>query len=179
MELKQEYLDVLERLGWYVRGGEEDKCVELETYSPAGEYFSICVKKADFVQKVLEQAESFDEDEHVAMRIEARRNGIRNVPSNKELVRDGSAVKRMLQELADGLLAADGKGTKQKPMGKDEFRNWIYENYIVPGDNCTLAPDMLDGILDYAEKLGKEDQREFFETVFPAFSPVDLDRVYY
>ena len=28
-------------------------------------------------------------------------------------------------------------------MDKDEFRQWIYDNYNVPGDNCTLAPAML------------------------------------
>ena len=38
-------------------------------------------------------------------------------------------------------------------MSKDEFRQWIYDNYNVPGDNCTLAPAMLDGILDYAEGI--------------------------
>lgn len=38
-------------------------------------------------------------------------------------------------------------------MDKDEFRQWIYDNYNVPGNNCTLAPAMLDGILDYAENM--------------------------
>lgn len=39
-------------------------------------------------------------------------------------------------------------------MSKAEFRQWIYDNYNVPGNNCTLAPAMLEGILDYAEEMG-------------------------
>lgn len=42
-------------------------------------------------------------------------------------------------------------------MNKDEFRQWIYDNYNVPSNNCTLAPQMLDNILDYAEEItGRE-----------------------
>ena len=46
-------------------------------------------------------------------------------------------------------------------MDKDEFRQWIYDNYNVPGNNCTLAPAMLDGILDYAENMEGEEQYHF------------------
>lgn len=53
-------------------------------------------------------------------------------------------------------------------MSKAEFRQWIYDNYNVPGDNCTLAPAMLNGILDYAEEMGKEEQFEFFCCVLPS-----------
>lgn len=42
-------------------------------------------------------------------------------------------------------------------MSKAEFRQWIYDNYNVPGNNCTLAPAMLDGILDYAEEMGEQE----------------------
>ena len=46
-------------------------------------------------------------------------------------------------------------------MDKDEFRQWIYDNYNVPGNNCTLSPAMLDGILDYAEKCSPASRRAF------------------
>ena len=46
-------------------------------------------------------------------------------------------------------------------MDKYEFKNWIYENYNVPDDNCTMAPSMLDAILDYAEGMESEEQYEF------------------
>lgn len=57
-------------------------------------------------------------------------------------------------------------------MSKDEFRQWIYDNYNVPGNNCTLAPSMLDGILDYAEEIaaaqGQAEQYEFLCRMFPS-----------
>ena len=46
-------------------------------------------------------------------------------------------------------------------MNKDEFRQWIYDNYNVPGDNCTLGPTMLDAILDYAEGMEENEQYRF------------------
>lgn len=58
-------------------------------------------------------------------------------------------------------------------MNKEEFRQWIYDNYNVPGNNCTLAPDMLDGILDYAEEMGEQERFEFFCCVLPSL-PSDI-----
>lgn len=53
-------------------------------------------------------------------------------------------------------------------MDKDDFRQWIYDNYHVPGNNCTLAPSMLDGILDYAEGMEGEAQYNFLCGMFPS-----------
>lgn len=64
-------------------------------------------------------------------------------------------------------------------MNKEEFRQWIYDNYNVPGNNCTLAPTMLDGILDYAEAMEPEEQYNFFCTVFPSFPESVIRRVEY
>lgn len=64
-------------------------------------------------------------------------------------------------------------------MSKEEFREWIYENYNVPGNNCTLAPGMLDGILEYAERLIGEEQYNFFCTVFPSLPESVIRRVDY
>lgn len=54
-------------------------------------------------------------------------------------------------------------------MNKDEFKQWVYCNYNVPGDNCTLAPSMLDAILDYAEGMKDAEQYEFLCNMFPSF----------
>lgn len=66
-------------------------------------------------------------------------------------------------------------------MNKDEFRQWIYDNYHVPADNCTLAHDMLDGILDYAEDIaaaqGQAEQYEFLCRMFPQFPESIIRRV--
>ncbi len=62
-------------------------------------------------------------------------------------------------------------------MSGNEFRQWIYDNYNVPGNNCTLAPSMLDGILEWAESMGPEEQYRFFCTVFPSLPERILRRV--
>lgn len=56
---------------------------------------------------------------------------------------------------------------KEGNMDKEEFRQWIYDNYNVPGNNCTLAPQMLDSILDYAEGMEETQQYEFLCAMFP------------
>lgn len=52
-------------------------------------------------------------------------------------------------------------------MDKEQFRQWIYDNYNVPADNCTMAPSMLDAILDYAEGMGSYEQQSYLHTMFP------------
>jgi len=64
-------------------------------------------------------------------------------------------------------------------MSKEEFREYLYKNYNVPGDNRTLAPDMLDGILDYAERLAGEEQYNFFCAMFPTLPESVIRRIDY
>ena len=52
-------------------------------------------------------------------------------------------------------------------MDQETFRQWIYDNYNVPGDNCTLAPSMLDGILEHAAAMTRDERLAFFKLVFP------------
>lgn len=52
-------------------------------------------------------------------------------------------------------------------MNKKEMKEWIYDNYNVPDNNNTLAPDMLDGILEYATYLEDEERFRFLSYVFP------------
>lgn len=64
-------------------------------------------------------------------------------------------------------------------MDKEEFRQWIYDNYHVPGNNCTLAPAMLDGILDYAEGMEEGEQYLFLCRMFPSLPEVIIRNVSY
>lgn len=64
-------------------------------------------------------------------------------------------------------------------MDKDEFRQWIYDNYHVPGNNCTLAPAMLDGILDYAGNIEGEEQYHFLCGMFHSLPEGVIRRVRY
>lgn len=50
-------------------------------------------------------------------------------------------------------------------MNKSEFRQWFIEHFNV-GNNCSVGPGLLDAILDYAEKLGMNDQRKFLKEMF-------------
>lgn len=101
-ELEQKYIDILEENDWYVCACD-DRIVELEKYSPAGEDFLMCVEVENFPESVREYANDFDVDEHAAMWIEAR-GKVKGVPDSiRELIDDAEAIKEMICELADAL----------------------------------------------------------------------------
>lgn len=103
--MKETYGEILERLGWsYTDDGDGN--IELEKYSPAGEDFIITVGAENFVENVKEYAAHFDQEEHIEMWVEARRNKVAGVPSIKELVKDAEDIDAMLKELAEALFAA-------------------------------------------------------------------------
>ena len=103
LKLDQKYIDALEKLDWQVSSYTDDGRVELETYSPAGEDFLMCVEVEDFPRAVAEYAADFDPDEHIEMWIEARKNGVSGIPGTRELVHDAEDIDKMLQKLADAL----------------------------------------------------------------------------
>lgn len=182
--LEDRYLKVLENYDWRVSSYTDDGRVELQTYSPAGEDFYICVEVENFPEAVAEYAADFDPDEHIEMWLAARHNKVSGVPGTRELVHDAEDIDKMLQELAAALYRADeepapGDDDSPKRMSVDEFRQWIYDNYNVPGDNCTLAPGMLDGILEYAGRMTKEERNAFFRIVFPSLPGDVIRRVDY
>lgn len=104
--MNEKYRDICEELGWYwLNGG--DGYIELEKHSPAGEDFSFTVSEENFVENVKEYAAHFDQEEHIEMWVEARRNKVAGVPSIKELVKDAEDIDAMLKELAEALFAAE------------------------------------------------------------------------
>ena len=105
-KLRKKYIDVLEKLDWSVAGYTGDGRVEIETYSPAGEDFVICVGIKDFPYEVMEYYEHFDVDDHIEMWVEAKQNGVSGVPSIRRLVEDAEAISEMLKTLAGALMAA-------------------------------------------------------------------------
>lgn len=103
-ELEQKYIDILEQNDWGISSYTDDGRVELETYSPAGENFLMCVEVENFPESVREYANDFDADEHTEMWIEAR-GRVAGVPNSiRELIEDAEAIKEMLNELADTLV---------------------------------------------------------------------------
>lgn len=99
------FVEVCEAQDWTVRGTHEDKEVELEKYSPAGEDFSITIDLSDVKESTRSAYDSFDEDDHIEMWIEARKNGVSGVPSTRELVKDADDIKNMLEDLAIAVAA--------------------------------------------------------------------------
>ena len=97
-----------EHRDWSVRIMEEssEKCVEYESWSPAGEDIVFAVHYEDAVdlcRKVRDYAQAFDAEEHVTDLIIAKRNGFTGVPDIKTLVEDADAIQGMLASLADTL----------------------------------------------------------------------------
>lgn len=112
--MREEYLEVLENHDWSVESYTEDGRVELQKYSPAGEDFCICVETENFPDAVAKYAAEFDIDEHIEMWVEARKNGVKGIPSARELVFDAEDINKMLQELASALREAQERIEKEE-----------------------------------------------------------------
>ena len=176
-ELEQKYVDILEARNWSVSSYTDDVRVELEWYSPAGEDFVMCVLVENFPEAVAEYAADFDIDEHIAMWIEAKHNGVSGVPSARELVHDAEDIDKYLQELAAALMAADGIGDlhvafeQLKEKGKIDVTNGIYiyyidlKEYFNTGEKivrCRAANDVERNLILSAGWIGeKEYENEF------------------
>ena len=111
-ELRQEYLDILEKREWSVSGYTDDGRVELEWWSPAGEDFLVCVNVENFPDEILDYSDDFDPDEHIEMWVEARANGRQDVPGARRLAKDAEDIQKELDELAFEL--QDAEITNQK-----------------------------------------------------------------
>ena len=98
-ELRQEYLDILEKREWSVCDYTDDGRVELEWYSPAGEDFIVCVKVENFPDEILDYSDDFDPDEHIEMWVEARANGRQDVPGARRLAKDAEDIQKELDAL--------------------------------------------------------------------------------
>lgn len=96
--------EVAERLGWKV-----DECgngmVGFHNYSPAGEDLSFAVNAEDAAKEIYEYYDGFDIDEHIALWIEARENGVPGVPDTRRLVEDAEDISEMLKELAGAMMS--------------------------------------------------------------------------
>lgn len=98
-ELRQEYLDILEKREWSVSGYTDDGRVELEWWSPAGEDFLVCVDVENFPDEILNYSDDFDPDEHIEMWVEARANGRQDVPGARRLAKDAEDIAKELDAL--------------------------------------------------------------------------------
>lgn len=96
----QKLVEIAEKLDWNVSLSDDQ--IELESYSPAGEDLVFYIENNDHLGKqIFEYADNFDEDEHIEMWLEAKKNGTSGVPSARELVHDAEDIQKMLDELAE------------------------------------------------------------------------------
>lgn len=103
-ELRQEYLDILEKREWSVSSYTDDGRVEIEWYSPAGEDFLVCVNVENFPDEILDYSDDFDPDEHIEMWVEARANGRQDVPGARRLAKDAEDIQKELDDLLETLI---------------------------------------------------------------------------
>ena len=169
MELREEYVDILEEHGWRVSSFTEDGRVEIETETPAGEDFIVCVKVERFPEQVAMYAQDFDVDEHVALWINAKKNRTSNIPPARILVHDAEEIEQMLYSLAEDLYAADypKSGNADKPVldghGTDGNMRLIYicsplrgdieENIRKAEKYCRLAVEKYPDVLPIAPHI--------------------------
>lgn len=51
-------------------------------------------------------------------------------------------------------------------MSREEFKNWMYENYYVGSRDDSIGPDLMDNILSYAGRMSDEDMYHFLCFMF-------------
>lgn len=131
--------------------------IELETYSPEGEDVIVSLTydgtEESFIAAFVEYANWFDAEEHAEMWIECR--GKNGVPESiKDLLEDAEWIKDTLLEVAEALNNLDGESGN---MDREQFYNYILENFSISGD----AGRLIDNILQFVESHYTEENEQY------------------
>lgn len=126
----EELQKYIEGKGWVISdcSFNEDIDWEISKHSPAGEDFCFNIQCSnaveDAINAIAEYTNSFDEEEHIKMRLNAKDidNNRLNVPSITELVEDAKNIKQMLTELSEGL-------ESEPELDKEDFEPDICDGY--------------------------------------------------
>ena len=157
-ELNAGYKAICESHNWAISECDGER-IELSKHSPAGEDFIFTADIENFVESVNEYAADFDIDEHVEMWIEARKSGVRDVPSTRELVKDAEDINLMLKELAVALLYADMERALPEDFLKAKYL--LTNSEIARGINELGDFDFYEVFLEIAKLHFGEDSDEF------------------
>lgn len=167
MELSKRIEELLEKHDFNICGEITEKYsekgkydIELETYSPAGEdvIVSLIYDGTDegFVAAFVEYANWFDAEEHAEMWIESR--GKNGVPESiKTLLEDAEWIKNMLLEVAEELNSLDEESEDLTSMNREQFYNYILENFSISGE----AGRLIDNILQFVESHYPEENEQY------------------
>lgn len=195
-ELRQEYLDILEKREWSVSGYTDDGRVELEWWSPAGEDFLVCVNVENFPDEILDYSDDFDPDEHIEMWVEARANGRQDVPGARRLAKDAEDIQKELRSYMlpwFSPFAAPWCGKIQRAFPK-AYVTMNFELILVPRTNTYInlnhcsTPDefkaeVIEGVSRFAFKaftkpLCKEHLDGINKLLDTKFTPEDMEYIY-
>ena len=167
MELSEKIIEVLEAHDISLCGEISERTynndgydVELETYSPEGEDVIIPLiydgTEEDFIRQFERYAEGFDAEEHAEMWIEGRgKNGVPD--SIKDLLEDAEWIKGTLMEIADELNNLDEKLEESSCMNREQFYEYILENFSIDGATGRL----INNILHFVEENYTEENEQY------------------
>lgn len=177
-EFLERITPIAEGLGWSVDVDKNDKdstefYVDFRQSSPAGEDFGETVwldEKDSFseqVSKIATQFSEFDVDEHIEMWVEAKINGVSNIPSYRTLVKDADDIYEMLEELGNALVAIADVNPPDETV-QELFPDW---NIVPCGEwsehgrvvVCTDGTNVEIGL--YHEPLKDDDEDEYAGTL--------------
>lgn len=101
-------LSAMEGLGWEVDfrvdNDNDVKELELSNYSNLGEYLVYTINGTtpkELAIEIMDIYANFDVGEHVESWVNLKMEGVKGVPSVKELIEDAQEIAKMLKELSD------------------------------------------------------------------------------
>ena len=135
-------------------------CVELEMFTPEGEDMILTIwydgTEEGFIKAFNTYANEFDAEEHAETWIKCReKNGI---PSSiKDLLEDAEWIKNTLMDVAEELNNLDGESEGSSSMNREQFYNYIVENFSISGE----AGRLIDNILHFVEENYTEENEQY------------------
>lgn len=167
MELSKRIEEVLENFDFSLCGeileryNEKGKYdIEIETYSPEGEEVIISLiydgTEEGFIAAFVNYANWFDAEEHAEMWIEGR--GKNGVPENiRDLLEDAEWQKNMFLVVAKALNNLDNESEELGSMNREQFFNYILENFNVG----RTAGKLINNILRFVESHYPEENEQY------------------
>ncbi len=167
MELSKRIEELLEKYDFSLCGKITERYndkgnydVEMETYSPEGENVIVSLTydgtEESFIHEFVDYANDFDAEEHAEMWIESRgKNGVPD--SIKNLLEDAKWIKDTLMEMAEKLNNLDEESEELISMNREQFYNYILENFNISGE----AARLIDNILQFVEENYIEENEQY------------------
>lgn len=145
-EFEKRYADVLDAAGWGVC--VNDGFVDINTDNSLQEdvRYTICLEDLDWLSRYLDElADDIDVDEYVTMRMQAKSEGVSDVPGPEGLVRAAHENIEALEKLADACRLAEG--LEKQPENEIivwQRRNFPQVTFVELGDRLGWTREYTD-----------------------------------